>query len=45
MPLVEKGKIDPTTIITHDLPLKDTPKGYKLMDSKDENAIKVVLTP
>ncbi len=45
MPLVEKGKIDPTTVITHDLPLVDTPRGYKLMDSKEENAIKVVLTP
>jgi threonine dehydrogenase-like Zn-dependent dehydrogenase len=45
MPLVEKGKLDPTAVITHDLKLGDTPNGYKLMDSKDENAIKVVLTP
>ena len=45
MPLVEKGKLDPTAVITHDLPLSDTPRGYKLMDSKEENAIKVVLTP
>jgi alcohol dehydrogenase len=45
LPLVENGKIDPTAVITHDLPLSDTPKGYKLMDSKEENAIKVVLTP
>jgi alcohol dehydrogenase len=45
MPLIEKGKLDPTAVITHDLRLSDTPNGYKLMDSKDENAIKVVLTP
>jgi len=45
MPLVERGKIDTTAVITHDLPLSDTPRGYKLMDSKEENAIKVVLTP
>ncbi len=45
MPLVQKGKLDPTAVITHDLKLSDTPDGYKLMDSKDENAIKVVLTP
>lgn len=44
MPLVVKGKIDTTAVITHDLPLSDTPKGYKLMDSKEGNAIKVVLT-
>jgi alcohol dehydrogenase len=45
LPLVEHGKIDPTAVITHDLPLSDTPKGYHLMDSKEGNAIKVVLTP
>jgi S-(hydroxymethyl)glutathione dehydrogenase/alcohol dehydrogenase len=45
MPLIQTGKIDPTAIITHDLPLSDTPKGYELMDNKEENAIKVVLTP
>jgi alcohol dehydrogenase len=45
LPLVEKGKVDPTAVITHDLPLSDTPKGYRFMDSKEENAIKVVLTP
>jgi threonine dehydrogenase-like Zn-dependent dehydrogenase len=45
LPLVEKAKVDPTAVITHDLPLSDTPKGYRFMDSKEENAIKVVLTP
>jgi threonine dehydrogenase-like Zn-dependent dehydrogenase len=32
-------------VITHDLPLSDTPRGYELMDGKAENAIKVILTP
>lgn len=45
MPLIETDKIDPTAVITHDLPLADAPRGYELMDSKAENAIKVVLTP
>lgn len=45
LPLVETGNVDTTAVITHDLPLSDTPKGYRLMDSKEENAIKVVLTP
>lgn len=45
LPLIESGKIDPTAVITHDLPLADTPRGYELMDSKAENAIKVVITP
>ena len=45
MPLIESGKIDPTAVITHDIPLSDTPRGYELMDSKAENAIKVILTP
>ncbi len=45
MSLIETGKIDPTAVITHDLPLADTPRGYELMDSKTENVIKIVLTP
>ncbi len=44
-PLVEKGKIDPTLIITHRLPLVETPRGYELMDRREDGAIKVVLEP
>ncbi|MCY3973660.1 MAG: alcohol dehydrogenase catalytic domain-containing protein [Candidatus Dadabacteria bacterium] len=45
LPLVESGRVDPSFIISHDLPLSDTPKGYELMDKRMENAVKVVLTP
>lgn len=45
LPLITTGKVDPSLIITHDLPLSDTPRGYELMDTKEENAVKVVLTP
>jgi len=43
MPLIENGKLDPTLVITHRLPLSQTPKGYELMDQRKEGAIKVVL--
>ncbi|HWP91245.1 MAG TPA: hypothetical protein VNN20_03470 [Thermodesulfobacteriota bacterium] len=43
--LVEHGKVGRTAVITHDLPLVDTPKGYHLMESKEGNAIKVAHTP
>lgn len=43
LPLVVNGKIDPTKVITHRLPIDDTPKGYELMDQREEGAIKVVL--
>lgn len=43
MPLVESGKLDPTLVISHRLPLEQTPKGYELMDQKKDGAIKVVL--
>ncbi len=43
MPLVEKGKVDLTKVITHRLPLSETPEGYELMDNR--SAIKVVLNP
>ncbi|QMU55933.1 MAG: zinc-binding dehydrogenase [Candidatus Mycalebacterium zealandia] len=45
LPLVENGTVDPSFIITHDLPLADTPKGYEIMDKRTDNAVKVVLTP
>ncbi|MGH7884168.1 MAG: zinc-binding dehydrogenase [Thermodesulfobacteriota bacterium] len=45
LPLITSGKIDPSLIISHDLPLSETPRGYELMDNKNEDAVKVVLTP
>lgn len=32
-------------IITHTMPLGDTPKGYAIFDRKEDRAIKVMLKP
>jgi threonine dehydrogenase-like Zn-dependent dehydrogenase len=45
MPLVETGKLQPTRIITHTLPLDEGPKGYAIFDRKEDRAIKVLLKP
>lgn len=47
-PLLEKiqnGEIDPSFIITHELPLEDAPKGYEMFKNKHDECIKVVLKP
>jgi S-(hydroxymethyl)glutathione dehydrogenase/alcohol dehydrogenase len=45
MPLIQTGRLDPTRIITHTIPLTDTPKGYAIFDRKEDRAIKVMLKP
>jgi threonine dehydrogenase-like Zn-dependent dehydrogenase len=42
---VLNGDIDPSFIFTHTLPVEDTPKGYELMDSKEDGCVKVVVKP
>ena len=47
-PLLEKiedGSIDPSAIITHRLKLEDAPNGYDIFKNKEDDCIKVVLTP
>jgi threonine dehydrogenase-like Zn-dependent dehydrogenase len=39
------GDIDPSFVATHTLPLEDTPRGYQLMDNKEDGCVKVVLKP
>lgn len=39
------GKIDPSFIITHRLPLEDANRAYKTFRDKKENCVKVVLQP
>jgi 2-desacetyl-2-hydroxyethyl bacteriochlorophyllide A dehydrogenase len=39
--LMREGKLDPTPLVTHHLPLADAPEAYRLFDSKE--ALKVVL--
>lgn len=42
---IESGEIDPTFLITHRLPLEDAPRAYEIFKRKQENCIKVVMTP
>lgn len=47
-PLLERidtGEIDPSYIITHRLPLEAAPHGYNLFKHKEDQCVKVVLTP
>jgi threonine dehydrogenase-like Zn-dependent dehydrogenase len=43
--LIEKGEIDPTRVITHQLPLRQAPYGYDIFKHKRDNCEKVVLRP
>jgi S-(hydroxymethyl)glutathione dehydrogenase/alcohol dehydrogenase len=43
--MLEEGKIDPTEIITHQLPLDQAEHGYEIFDKKLDNCIKVILKP
>ncbi|MBI3827799.1 MAG: alcohol dehydrogenase catalytic domain-containing protein [Candidatus Rokubacteria bacterium] len=45
MPLVRRGKLTPTLIITHTMPLGEAPWGYAIFDRKQDQAIKVMLKP
>ncbi len=43
--LLAKGKVDPSDIITHRLPLVEASYGYEVFDTKTDGCIKVVLKP
>lgn len=43
--MIVDGKIDPSFVITHRLPLEEAPKGYKMFRDKEDQCIKVVLKP
>lgn len=43
--LIEDGKIDPSFLITHVLPLESAPDAYEVFKWKKDNCIKVVLKP
>jgi 2-desacetyl-2-hydroxyethyl bacteriochlorophyllide A dehydrogenase len=45
MRLIERGRLDPTEIITHRLPLSDGVRGYEIFDQHADDVLKVVLTP
>jgi threonine dehydrogenase-like Zn-dependent dehydrogenase len=42
---IQKGDIDPSFVITHQLKLEDAPHAYDIFKHKKENCIKVVLKP
>jgi threonine dehydrogenase-like Zn-dependent dehydrogenase len=42
---IEAGKIDPSFVITHRLPLDDAPRAYQMFREKEDGCIKVVLRP
>jgi threonine dehydrogenase-like Zn-dependent dehydrogenase len=42
---IQKGEIDSTCVITHRLPLSAAPRGYDIFKNKQEECVKVVLTP
>jgi threonine dehydrogenase-like Zn-dependent dehydrogenase len=42
---IEAGEIDPSFIITHEMPLVDAPEGYKIFNEKMDECIKIVLKP
>lgn len=43
--LIAEGKVDPSDVVTHILPLDQAKKGYELFDTKTDDCIKVVLKP
>ena len=43
--MVEQGRIDPSFVITHRLPLSQAPEAYRLFRDKKDGYIKVVMTP
>ena len=43
--MVEEGRIDPSFVISHQLPLEQAPQAYKMFRDKQQECIKVVLKP
>jgi L-iditol 2-dehydrogenase len=42
--MVASGRVDVEGVFTHQLPIEEAQRGLELADSKDDNAIKVILT-
>ncbi len=42
---IRNGDIDPSFVITHTMRLDDAPRGYDIFTGKQEDCVKVVLTP
>lgn len=44
-PLLESGRIDPSPVLTHDMPLEQGADGYDVMATRQRGSVKVALTP
>jgi threonine dehydrogenase-like Zn-dependent dehydrogenase len=42
---IDKGEIDPSAIITHRMTLDEAPIAYEIFKHKQEDCVKVVMTP
>ena len=42
---IKSGRIDPSFVVTHRIPLSEAPEGYHLFREKRDGCIKVVLDP
>jgi threonine dehydrogenase-like Zn-dependent dehydrogenase len=42
---IQAGRIDPSFVVTHTLPLDQAPQGYETFSNKRDGCIKVVLKP
>lgn len=45
LPLIESGRIDPTILISHHLPLAEGRRAYEMFDQHADGCLKVALTP
>jgi len=43
--MIQEGKIDPSFIVTHTMPLEDAPKAYQMFNEKLDNVVKVLFKP
>jgi threonine dehydrogenase-like Zn-dependent dehydrogenase len=43
--LIEAGRIDPSFVVSHRLPLEQAPQAYRMFRDKHDECIKVVLKP
>lgn len=42
---IERGDLDPTFLITHDMPLEDSPDGYAMFKSKSDRCVRAIFRP
>jgi threonine dehydrogenase-like Zn-dependent dehydrogenase len=42
---IRDGRIDPSFVVTHRLPLDEAPNGFETFKHKQDECVKVVLTP